>query len=1003
MANVATIKPTGCTVARKGWQFTFSWKIGDKNYGALQTFYETETVSTGATTETWYSVGATATSKAITLSNTKYYPSTANKLTKIGFTISGQRANESGTTYTMSGKSSAAMSILVPNTPTITQAQPETNRTVFTWATSVSDTDGRLTKDVEYQSILVKDCNTTTGQNFTWGSSTTGWRTGTGNPSGNVTITEDSGMLAGNSYTRWIRVRARGPAGDSAWRYAYHTYARPLKPGAPTGTATTVGQGTDVMMKWSAQKNTAHPIDWAEAQYLFAEPAAGMAPPAGGQWAVGQSSIDTAAADGAAFGVDRVVGIDECLWVRVAVYHDDATNVTYSNATRLQVGKMALPTGLTVSLNMETFRAVVTAVDNSDVPDSQLAVIFKNESGSESVVGTIPHGETTVTVQCPTVTNAGNVSFGVAAFQGAKYASANMTSETVWQGGDVPAAPTNVRADPTETAGEVLVSWTWAWQSANRAEVSWSQNPNAWTSTDRPSTYTLNSSFAPNWRIAKLQTGVTWYFRVRLGKYASESEVWGPYSDVYPLSLTSAPNKPELTLDKGVVAVGDHFKASWTYMSTDGTAQAIARIYEVTEDGTTVLRTVGGTTQQVQSLTFSAGSGAFSAGTHYLAARVQSASGRLSDYSDPVQIIVAEAPTLVISQTSIAEITIPTDEGTRTVNAITAMPISVYATGAGWGGATSIDIIRNADYIMDRPDEDVFNGYEGELVYSGTRSGESPFIINRTDLLGPLDDTAQYRMIITVTNSNGLSKMRNVDFEPHWTHQAIVPEGTAVISDGIAVIAPTAPTGTLTGDVCDIYRLSADKPVLVYESAAFGESYVDPYPAIGESAGYRLVFRTADGDYITEDNTKAWLDISAGLSERVTIIDFDGRRVTLEHNMDISHTWEKAFTETRYLGGAIQGDWNPGISKHASVNAEMVATDDPELIADMHRLASYAGICHVRTVDGLSFAADVQVSEARSYESTGKISVFNLAISEVAAQGFDGVPLDEWEAETEGE
>lgn len=1008
-----TIKPTGLAIARKGWQFTCSWKIGDKNYGAGQWFSWVETtpgMAPGAG-ETAYSVSATATSKAVTLSNTKYYPTTSIKLTKVGFEIRGQRSAESGTTYSQSADSTASMSVLVPNVPTVSQTLPESNRTVFSWSTSVSDSDGRIFKDVEYESIRVKDCMTTDGSTLAWNANAIDWRRGTGAATGSLTVTEASGILPGESWTRWFRIRARGPAGDSAWRYAYHVYAKPLKPGTPKGKATIVGQGTEVTMSWSANKDAAHPIDRAEAQYLFARPDAGLLPPSGGQWTVGQSSIDTTASDGASFGIDRVVGTDECLWVRVVVYHDGDTNATYSDAVLLQVGKAAMPSGLTVNLNTETWRAVVTAVNNSDISDSKLAVIFKNESGREVSLGTIPHGDTTITVQCPTITDVDAIAFGVVAFTGASYGLATMKSDIEWQGGDVPAAPTNVTVEQTDTKGEALVSWRWSWQAANRAEVSWSQNPNAWSSTDQPSTYTLNSAYAPSWRIAKLQTGVMWYFRVRLGKYANEAEVWSPYSDTVQLNLTSEPLTPVLTLDKAVVSkpvisgVAEHIKAMWTYTSTDGTPQARAEIWKMNVSGetpTTISR-VGYVDSAAQSMTLNILRSTTWAtyGTIYLAVKLTSESGR-TVWSEPIPLIITE-PLIITGQTSISEITVPTDEGTRTVNAITSMPITATITGAGEGGTTSIAIERATDYVMDRPDEDVFNGYAGELICYYEQSGEAPITITRDDLLGPLDDTAQYRFIMTIRDTYGQTAEQVIEFEPHWTHQAIMPEGTAVISDGIAVITPTAPTGTLTGDVCDIYRLSADKPVLLYEGATFGESYVDPYPAIGEMAGYRLVFRTADGDYITASNTIAWLDIPAGLTERVTIIDFDGRRVTLEHNMDISHTWEKAFTETRYLGGAIQGDWNPGISKHASVNAEMVATDDPALIADMHRLASYAGICHVRTVDGLSFAADVQVSEARSFETTGKISVFNLAISEVAAQGFDGIPLDEWEPETEDE
>ena len=172
---------------------------------------------------------------------------------------------------------------------------------------------------------------------------------------------------------------------------------------------------------------------------------------------------------------------------------------------------------------------------------------------------------------------------------------------------------------------------------------------------------------------------------------------------------------------------------------------------------------------------------------------------------------------------------------------------------------------------------------------------------------------------------------------------------------------------------------------------------MDPYPTIGEAGGYRFVFKTKNGDYITEDNELAWDDVSGSVDSLATIIDFDGRQVVLEYDMEVSHSWEKDFTETTYLGGSIQGDWNLAVHRSTTVGGNIV-TDDPELIASMRRLASYPGICHVRTVDGSSFAADVQVSESRSFSKAGKVATFNLAIKQVDTQALDGLLQSEWTA-----
>ena len=152
-----------------------------------------------------------------------------------------------------------------------------------------------------------------------------------------------------------------------------------------------------------------------------------------------------------------------------------------------------------------------------------------------------------------------------------------------------------------------------------------------------------------------------------------------------------------------------------------------------------------------------------------------------------------------------------------------------------------------------------------------------------------------------------------------------------------------------------------------------------------------------NGDYITEDDMPAWIDMSDQFDTDCTIIDFGGDRVQLRYNMDLSHTWTKGFTETKYLGGAVQGDWTPAVSRSSAVSAVVLEADDDDTIAGLRRLAEYNGICHVRTPDGSSFDADVQVTESRTANSGMKSADFALKITRVDPEGLDGMTLEQWE------
>jgi hypothetical protein len=52
----------------------------------------------------------------------------------------------------------------------------------------------------------------------------------------------------------------------------------------------------------------------------------------------------------------------------------------------------------------------------------------------------------------------------------------------------------------------------------------------------------------------------------------------------------------------------------------------------------------------------------------------------------------------------------------------------------------------------------------------------------------------------------------------------------------------------------------------------------------------------------------------------------------------------------------------------------------------------------VRTVDGSSYTADVQVKDSYSYDNAGKITSFSLSITRVDTEELDGMTLAQWEA-----
>lgn len=343
---------------------------------------------------------------------------------------------------------------------------------------------------------------------------------------------------------------------------------------------------------------------------------------------------------------------------------------------------------------------------------------------------------------------------------------------------------------------------------------------------------------------------------------------------------------------------------------------------------------------------------------------------------------------------------------TTAVNKVlNAMPFTATITTTN-AETLTVAIERAVTYPMLRPDDTMTDGAEGETIYVDTIAAASSNSISIAvdDLIGQLDDGAFYNLIATVHDAFGQSAEKRIRFKVHWSHQAWDPTATFITEDDtlIARITPIAGAGYVSGDTCDIYRMGADQPELIISGGDFGTEYVDPYPAFGPNSGYKLVTVTATKDYITEDDSIAEYDTTNDPSSGYTqldpgllVIDFDGDRVELEYNISLGNSWEKDFQRTKYLGGHVTGDHNRAVTRDLSAKSLLVRGDDEVIAYKIRQLARFPGLCHVRTPEGSSFVADIQVSEAQSYDSA--TIDYDLSIQKVDPVGFDGMTYAEWD------
>ena len=567
-------------------------------------------------------------------------------LSKLTFRV---KAKASGKNW--SGWVSYSMKIYVPAKQDLKAVWEDTapNQTKFEW-TKV-ETDIQPVTAVRYQTVLVENCPENYTADSLYSSATV--QTATTSP---ITITESA--LTG-SYARLVRMWAEGPAGKSAYSYAYHVYSTPYKPADLDVVAEYNSQvGVfDATARWTLKQDLMqHPVDTTAILFKIGVPTANMGLPSG-DWSEADTPVNTSNNYWQGQ-LGEALDDDECLFMSVRATHDKKNN--QSDYVIPAKGKLKIPSAISTTPDAGTHTISVNVTNASTVPDAHLALIYEDPDTHEvSIMKVVAHGTAMPVNMIVPVWSDAPGKVGAYAFVGSYSATparvdgvivynveAVMTSDIKWSGtANAPTITVSKAADDT-----ALIKWTWPWTDATNAELSWSDDPDAWTSNRQPETYTVPNLHASQWRITDLEQGKRYYFRVRLIMGDGDNAVYGVYSAVAMLDLTSAPEKPVLTLSKNVITLGEQIEASWLFSSTDGSTQSYAEIAEVSGTTYTVIAS-----SETSPQTIVDGSIWESDTQHNLVVRVFSSSNRQSVWSDPVTVTVAEPLDCQITQTSLVE------------------------------------------------------------------------------------------------------------------------------------------------------------------------------------------------------------------------------------------------------------------------------------------------------------------------------------------------------------
>jgi len=534
---------------------------------------------------------------------------------------------------------------------------------------------------------------------------------------------------------------------------------------------------------------------------------------------------------------------------------------------------------------------------------------------------------------------------------------------------------------------------------SNLTQLTWSEDENAWRSTEGPEDYEFEWDDGPatvggvrynksaTVHIAGLKEGTKYFARARR-HMTGDNESYGPWSKTLDVLPTTAPSSVSLVAP-AFVPRGSAIELSWTF--DGGSTQTGWKVSSgdvVVASGSDALGSCVLDADRVGELAGSSESVELAVSVSTGGAWVSSEACEVR-LADPPVVSVDLAPTLTAQPVSFA------------VSCSTAATLSVVITSQGvqgdLPGGTRTQPAGDcvwSEQLAPEWDED-----GGALATTVT----APAGLD-------LWDRARYTVSVSATDEETGLRSAEVlaETEVAWAHQAPAPGDSIAVTPSDATdedgnraitcdVALAASDGMAAGDVYDVYRVTSDGPYQIAADVPPGTTVTDPYAPYGGGAlAYRVACRTPDGDV-------DWDDYPYELDADELRIDFGTSYVELPYNLAVSDAWSKDFESRRHLDGTEEGYWNEGATRRGSLSTDLIRVEGAAAAVALRELARHAGQCFVRTPDGCAYAADVEVGGMAASYGSSALAV-SLDATEVAPgpQWWATAP-DDGEIEDEGE
>ena len=526
------------------------------------------------------------------------------------------------------------------------------------------------------------------------------------------------------------------------------------------------------------------------------------------------------------------------------------------------------------------------------------------------------------------------------------------------------------------SATEVQLNWENV-PTSKTYEIEYTTEKRYFDSSDQTTIKTVDATVAGHAEVTGLETGHTYFFRVRACNDAGKSG----WSDIVSITIGKKPTAPTTWSSATTVVSGEQLNLYWVHNAEDGSSQTYAQL-ELTINGSTSVKTIKNSTEEDEkdkTSVYSIDTSSYTEGTVIKwKVRTKGILDEYSDWSTQRTIDVYAPPTLVLEVNDINGDPIET---------LYSFPLYVHCKA---GPNTQKPIGYHVSVISNDSYETIDQlGISriispGDDVYSKDFNTDEELILELSAGNVDLNNNVNYTVYCTVSMNSGLTAEASYDFVVGWTDEVYEPNASIGYDPETftTVINPYCKDEydvTISDVLLSVYRIEYDGALTEIATKVENKegSYItDPHPNLNY-ARYRIVatskttgavsYYDMPGFYIGEKAiiiqwAEDWKDFYVDGKDPIEEKAWSGSLLRLPYNIDTSDNNQPDVAFIEYIGREDPVSYYGTHLRVTSIwNVEIPSNDD-ETIYALRRLARWMGNVYVREPSGMGYWANVQVS-----------------------------------------